>query len=304
MGKLVQNLSTLSKVGGLGLMIALLLWSAHGHWPSSATHAAATANPVDEGWVKWGVALVAVLWAFEGWHVASFIAAEFKRTQRDLPRALMYGTLIVAAIYILANISYYMVLTPAQIASSDVVAANAIQHGYGVFGRNCISLLIIVSIFGASNGMILTGPRVYYAMAKDGLFLESFGSLNPRFKSPIFGLVVQGIWASLLTVLGTFTQLFTYVIFTAWIFYALAVAGVAVLRVREPNLKREFRAPALPLLVGGFVLASLGMAVSTIVNDPIHAMIGLGLILSGLPVYAIARWNKLRTPSPSPSAEG
>lgn len=304
MGKLVQNLSTLSKVGGLGLMIALLLWSAHGHWPTSTVQAAVTANTGDEGWVKWGVALVAVLWAFEGWHVASFVAAEFKRTQRDLPRALLYGTLLVAAIYILANVSYYMVLTPAQIASSDVVAANAIYHGYGVFGRNCISLLIIVSIFGAANGMVLTGPRVYYAMAKDGIFLESFGSLNPRFKAPIFGLVVQGIWASLLTVLGTFTQLFTYVIFTAWIFYALAVAGVAVLRVREPNLKREFRAPALPFLVGGFVLAALGMAVSTIVNDPKHAMIGLGLILSGLPVYAIARWNKLRTAAPIPGAEG
>ena len=304
MGKFVQNLSTLSKVGGLGLMIALLFWSSRGHFPTSTAQTAAAASFPDEGWVKWGVALVAVLWAFEGWHVASFIAAEFKNTQRDLPRALLYGTLIIAAIYILANVSYYMVLTPAQVASSDAVAAYAVQHSYGVFGRNCISLLIMISIFGAMNGMILTGPRVYYAMAKDGIFLESFGSLNPRVHAPIFGLVVQGIWASLLTVLGTFTQLFTYVIFTAWIFYALAVAGVAVLRVREPNLKRDFRAPALPLLVGGFVLAALGMSVSTIVNDPKHAMIGLGLILSGLPVYAIARWSKGRTPSGIPGAEG
>ena len=284
--KLVQNLSALSKIVGLGAMIVLVLWRSHGHWPNTNLWFQGSGG---SGWVRWGVALVAVLWAYEGWHVVSFTAGEFKNTQRDLPRALLYGTLIVAAIYVLANLAYYSGLSRAEILKSDCVAATAMFHSFGAVGAASISVLIVVSIFGAANGMVLTGPRVYYAMAKDGLFLHPFTYLTPRSRTPIVGLLIQGVWASLLTVLGTFAQLFTYVIFTSWIFYALVVAGVVMLRIRKPDLKREFRAPALLWLTTPFVLAALGMTLSTILTDPKHSLIGLGLILSGVPVYLLSR---------------
>jgi basic amino acid/polyamine antiporter, APA family len=290
-GKLVQNLFTISKTMGLGMMVILVLWRADRHWRAERFWASGN---VTFDWVRWGLALVAVLWAYEGWHVVSFTAGEFKRTQKDLPRALLYGTVIVAVVYALANVGYYLGLTQAEIQQSDCVAATAMYHSFGSVGGTSISLLILISIFGAANGMVLTGPRVYYAMAKDGLFLHSFSYLSPRFRTPMLGILVQGLWASLLTILGTFTQLFTYVIFTSWIFYALAVAGVAVLRVRKPHVKRDFCVPALPWLVTPFVLAALGVTLSTIVADPKHALIGIGLILSGVPVYALSGRNKSR----------
>jgi len=284
--KFVQNISALSKIIGLGAMIVLVLWRTHGRWPSGNLWIQGTSST---NWMHWGVALVAVLWAYEGWHVVSFTAGEFKRTQRDLPRALFGGTVIVALVYVLANLAYYSGLTQAEIRQSDCVAATAMYHSFGPIGSASISVLILISIFGAANGMVLTGPRVYYAMANDGLFLRSFSYLNPRFRTPLVGILVQGVWASLLTILGTFTQLFTYVIFTSWIFYALVVAGVAMLRFREPKLERQFRAPALLWLVIPFVSAALGMTASTILADPRHAAIGVVLILSGIPVYFLSR---------------
>jgi basic amino acid/polyamine antiporter, APA family len=299
--KFVQNTSALAKIAGLATMIVFVLWRSHGHWP--AVNLWFPANERTD-WVRWGVALVAVLWAYEGWHVVSFTAGEFKRTRRDLPRALLYGTLIVVATYVLANLAYYSGLTRAEILQSDCVAATAMYHSFGPMGSASISALILVSIFGAANGMVLTGPRVYYAMAKDGLFLRSFTYLSPRSRTPIVGIVIQGVWASALTVLGTFTQLFTYVIFTSWIFYALVVGGVVMLRVREPNLKRDFRAPALLWLATPFVFAALGMTLSTILADPKHALIGIALILSGIPVYALSRTNASGRKESPPGAQG
>lgn len=298
--KLVQNISALSKIAGLGAMIVLLLWRTHGHWPANNLWFQGIGQT---NWVHWGVALVAVLWAYEGWHVVSFTAGEFKRTQKDLPRALFCGTLIVALVYVLANLAYYSALSRAEIQRSDCVAATAMYQTFGPIGATCISVLILISIFGAANGMVLTGPRVYYAMARDGLFLRSFSYLNPRFRTPLVGILVQGVWASLLTVMGTFTQLFTYVIFTSWIFYALVVAGVAMLRFREPNLTRPFRAPGLLWLVIPFVLAASGMTASTILADPKHAAIGIALILSGIPVYFLSRAGiKPREENPTDAA--
>jgi APA family basic amino acid/polyamine antiporter len=294
--KIVQNISALAKIAGLAAMVVLVSWHSHRHWPAFDHWFQGDGGT---NWVRAGTALVAVLWAYEGWHVVSFTAGEFKRPQRDLPRALFCGTLIVAFVYILANLAYYSALTRAEIQASDCVAATAMYHSFGAAGATAISALIVVSIFGAANGMVLTGPRVYYAMASDGLFLRSFTYLTPQSRTPIVGLVIQGAWASLLTVLGTFTQLFTYVIFTSWIFYALAVAGVVMLRIREPQLKRPFRAPALLWFAGAFVVAALGMSLSTIVSDPRHALIGIALILSGLPVYALVRTKMQRKGQPT-----
>ena len=283
-GKGVQNVFTLAKLGGLALMISLLFLRGHVYvlraslWPKSAT----AFHPA-----SFGTALIAVLWSYEGWHVVSFTAGEFKHSQRDLPRALFYGTLIVAVTYVLANSAYYCVLTPAQIQQTERVAATAVNSVSGGTAAFFISALILVSIVGATNGMILTGPRVYYAMAEEGLFFRAFGIISPCFRAPIFAIVAQGLWAACLTLLGTFQELFTYVIFTAWIFYGLAVAAVIVLRIRQPQLDRPFRVPGYPWLPALFTIAALGIALSAIASSPLHAVFGIGLILTGLPVYAV-----------------
>jgi basic amino acid/polyamine antiporter, APA family len=283
-GKGVQNLFAILKFGGLTLMIGILFLRGHfrllesGLWPQPPVHLHAP---------QFGIALIAILWAYEGWHMVSFAAAEFKNVQRDLPRGLIYGTLIVLVTYVLANFAYYCVLTPAQIQQTERVAATAVGSVSGGTAALLISMLILVSIVGASNGVILTGPRVYYAMAKEGLFFPVFGKVSSRFHIPVFSILIQGVWASCLTLLGTFQELFTYVIFTAWIFYGLAGLAVIVLRIRRPEIHRPFRVPGYPWLPALFALAALGMTLNAVLTSPRHALIGIGLILTGLPVYVV-----------------
>lgn len=282
LGKLVQNVSTISKLAGLALLFILLLWRGHIHLLQTSF---SPTMPTWHSLLPFGAALVAVLWAYEGWHVVSFTAGEFRSPKQDLPKSLFLGTAAVAAIYVLMNIAYYSVLTPLAVRATDHAAATAIQTAYGMGTTVLISILILTSILGAMNGMILTGPRVYYAMARDGVFFRRLGQTNQRLHTPIAAILVQGVWASLLTLTGNFQQLFTYVIFTAWIFYGLTVAAVIVLRIRKPDLERSFRVPAYPLLPLFFVAAAVGISLGTILNDPVHACFGIAMILTGVPVY-------------------
>lgn len=284
-GKNVHNLLTIAKYLGLAVMLALLFYGSHLHllkssvWPPNGFSFAPR---------SFGIALIAVLWAYEGWHVLSFMTGEIKHSQRDLPRGLFYGTLIVATTYLFANVAYYSVLTNTQVAHTQRVAATAIQFATGsAAATTFISLLILVSIIGATNGMILSGPRVYYAMAEEGLFFPIFGKISARFRAPIFAIIVQGLWAAGLTLLGSFQELFTYVVFVGWIFYGLAVAGVIVLRIRRPELERPFRVPGYPWLPALFTIAALGIIVSAVLSSPVHALFGAVLVLSGLPLYAL-----------------
>ena len=278
-GKWVQNILTFTKVGGLGLLIVLLLSSTHKH---AAAVAPAPGPPLLLGI---GAALVAVLWAFEGWHMVSFTAAEFRNPARDLPRSLGWGALILAAIFLLANLAYYHVLSPAELQATDRAAATAMSTAYGGPATIFVTVLILASIIGASNGTVLTGPRVYFAMAQDGVFFKSLTKLHPVSRVPVVVIVIQGIWSSCLTLAGNFQELFTYVIFTAWIFYGLAALAVIVLRRREPDRPRPYRVPAYPVIPILFVLAALFIIGITVVNGPLHALYGIGLILAGVPVY-------------------
>ena len=162
---------------------------------------------------------------------------------------------------------------------------NRDEHAYGVSAAGLVTLLIVVSIFGSMNGTALTGPRVYFAMAKDGLFFPGFARLNPKTGAPTLAIVVQGIWSCVLTMAGSFQELFTYVIFTSWMFYGATVLGVVVLRWRMPELSRPYRVPGYPWIPMLFVLSAAFITVTTIVNRPRNAFYGIGLILLGLPFY-------------------
>jgi APA family basic amino acid/polyamine antiporter len=294
--KHIQNLGMAAKFLGLLGLAALLLVRGHASTFSAGWHL-----PEQSGPFGFGIALIAVLWAYEGWHIVSFTASEFRNPQRDLPRSLVCGTLFVAGIYVTLNVGYYAVLTPAHMAGVGSAAAAAAQTAYGAGATRLISVLIVLSILVAINGMTITGPRVYYAMARDRVFFQSLSLTNARSKVPVRALLIQGGWASVLTLTGSFQQLFTAVVFTAWIFYGLAVAAVIVLRVRYPDRVRSFRTPGYPALPILFILAAAVVAVSTIASAPGRAATGMALILIGLPVYLLFRRYEANSPyQPTP----
>lgn len=283
--KVVQNVVATVKIGGLAAMILLVFIKGARpiHFFEQGTSAGGHALAFSV--TGFGVALVAILWAYEGWHLVSFVGSEMKKPQRDLPRSLFYGSLIVMTIYIVANVGYYHVLSPNEIRGSTAVAALAVGRLLGPIATKVISVLILVSILGTLNGLILTGPRVYYAMARDGAFLHAFAHVSERYRTPTVALIVEGIWASVLALSGTYEQLFTDVIFTAWIFYGLAVGAVLVLRRREPQMARSFRVPGCPWVPLLFCLAAAGLTVSTLIARPVGSTIGLVFVAIGIPVY-------------------
>lgn len=285
LGKTVQNVLTGAKVAGIVAMTVALYSRGSvarlaDHWSPGGTEA---------GWSAFGVALVAALWAYDGWHFVSFAAGEVKEPQRTLPRSLLIGTVATFAIYLAVNVAYYAVLPAAVVRGNDRVAATAVEGALGPGAALFISLLIVVSIVGAMNGILLGAPRVNFAMARDGLFFRSFARVHPRFHTPVVATVAQGAWAAAFTLVGTFQQLFTSYVFTSWIFYGLAVAGVIILRRREPGLPRPYLCPLYPVTPVFFVVATAGIVISTFVADFRQAMVGVGLILLGLPLYFVFR---------------
>jgi basic amino acid/polyamine antiporter, APA family len=291
-GKLMQNINATAKITGLAGII-LLLW-VRGSRPLhffEATPRAIHSSLVDR-LADFGIAAVAVLWAYEAWHVVSFVAGEMKNPQGDLPRGLFLGTGIVMVIYLAANFGYYHVLSSAEIRSSKAVAAFAIGRLLGPAVASSVSLLILISILGSMNGMILTGPRVYYAMARQGVFPRALGQISGRYRAPICALILQGIWAAFLAGSGGYQQILTNVIFTAWIFYGLAVAAVVVLRINRPESERPFRCPVYPWLPLLFCVCSLGLVLNTILTRPGAALAGIALIGIGVPAYyIIGTWS-------------
>jgi basic amino acid/polyamine antiporter, APA family len=282
-GKLVQNLIAVAKVSGLAGIILLL--GAKGSRPIRFFEASVSSPGPSFSIAGFGIALVAVLWAYEGWHVLSFIAGEMKKPKLDLPRSLLYGSAIVMLIYLAANLGYYHVLSGAEMRGSNAVAALAVGKLLGPIGANAISILILVSILGSLNGLILSGPRVSFAMAREGIFPSVFGRLSNRYLTPMVALAVQGSWAAMLAASGSYQQLFTDVIFTAWIFYGMAVAGVLVLRRSHPHMTRSFSVPGYPWISLLFCFAAAGVILGTLIARPIGALIGIGLVATGIPVY-------------------
>lgn len=284
-GKLTQNLIATAKIAGLAGIILLLCIKGSRPIPVFHLFDAATNSGVPFSFARFGIALVAVLFAYEGWHVVSFVAGEMKRPQVDLPKGLFYGTAIIMLIYLSANVGYYHLLSAAEIRGSNAVAALAVGKLLGSVAKTSISILILISILGSLNGLILTGPRVYYAMAHEGDFLLGFGQMSSRYRTPMLALIVQGTLGAVLVFSGTYEQLFTNVIFTAWIFYGLAVGGVLVIRRRKPGVQRPFEVPGYPWVSLLFCAAAAGLVISTIIERPRGALVGASLIASGAPVY-------------------
>ncbi|HUI29573.1 MAG TPA: amino acid permease [Candidatus Acidoferrales bacterium] len=232
-----------------------------------------------------GIALVSVLWAYDGWNSVTYLAGEVKNAQRNIPVALVSGTITVIVIYVLANLAYMYVLSISQIAGSKLVASDAISIFFGKNGAAMIAVAVMISAFGTVNATTMTTARVYFAMARDKLFFSRISDVHPKYKTPHVSLVVQGIWASLLTLTGTYDQLLTYVIFASWLFYALGTFGIFILRKKRPDAERPYRTIGYPFVPLIFVIVSVWFVYNTIVTDPRDSLVGLGLVLLGLPAY-------------------
>lgn len=287
-GARMQNLSTGLKVG---LLLAIIVACMMGRREGLADFSAWWPNvPETDLLSQFGLAVMAALWAYDGWISITYVGGEVRQPDRFLPRSITLSVLVVIVLYGLVNLAYSISLPMASMAQSERVAAAAVQQAVGPWGGALVSLAVIVSCWATVNGMILSGARVYYAMAVEGVFFKRLTSLHPTRHTPVASLYLQGIWASLIALTGSYDQLFTYVIFDSWFFYAMGGAAVLVLRRKQPDRARAYRTWGYPYVPILFVGLSLVLLINTVLSNPRDASIGIGIALLGVPGYIA--WSK------------
>ncbi len=287
-GAVLQNVLTLIKFGAIVAVCAVVFALAKGN-PSHFFFPAPQAFSLDLI-ARFGVALVATLWAYKGWESSTFSGGEIRNPERNLPAGLLAGTLIIIGIYLLTNIAYLYAFPASEIAKSDRIASDAMNFAIGPAGASIIALVILFSITGATNQNFLCSPRVYFAMARDGLFFKNIARIHPRFLTPHVSIFALAGWSAVLSLSGTFEQLFTYVIFGQWIFFGLTVAAVMILRRKRPEVRRPYKTWGYPVTPIIFILSALFVSVNTLVNQFWNSFAGLAIIFLGLPAYFY--WRK------------
>jgi APA family basic amino acid/polyamine antiporter len=284
---ITTNIFTILKLGALAFLIVVGLFVVgDGATPPTAGLAIEGFNPV----VAVATALVPVLFAYGGWQQTNFIAEEIIEPRRNLPRALVFGVIIVVLVYLLANFTYLKVLGVSGLAGSTAPAADVLRSRLGTVGGTIISLGIAASAFGFLNLVIMVSPRVYQTMAADGLFFPSFARLDPKFQTPTIAIVVQGVWSVLLLLTGKYGQLLDYVVFCDWIFFGLSVVSLFVLRKRDAaagitDPPDAFRVPGWPLTPAIFVAAAGYVVIGSVLSNPKNALLGAGILALGVPVF-------------------
>jgi basic amino acid/polyamine antiporter, APA family len=279
-----QNLFTALKVGGLGVLIASSLLLSAPAGPGSAPSPA----PLSLHGVV--VTFLGCFLAYDGWQYIAFVAGEVKNPSRNIPAALALGTGVVILLYVLANLAYFRVLPLSSIAASEHVAATAAEQTMGHIGARMVALTILLSAAGGANGVILTSPRLYFAQARDGLFFQKLAEVHPRFGTPAFSILAQGAWTSVLAVSGSYETLFSFVLFAMWLFHAMTVLGVCILRRKAPELPRPYRMwgyPVTPLLFTSF---ALWFVVNTFLTRPGSSLAGALIVASAVPIYYL--WKR------------
>ena len=283
LGSGVQSAFTVVKVAAVVAIIAV-------GWALSDPAAAAPAAPAAAiGAGNFLLAVGAGLFAFGGWHMVTYTAEETVNPARTIPRSLLIGVVVVTLCYIGLNAVYLRVLSIDQVIASSRIAADTFDVLVGTGGASVISALVMFSAFGALNGIVLVGPRVYYQMSQDGLWFKWAGQLHPVYQTPGRAILLQAVWSSVLVLTGTYRALFTRVIYTEWIFFALLALGVVLLR-RRPGYQPAWRMPLVPLAPLLFVIASAAIVVNQVRADLANSAIGLLMVASGIPAYYF--WNR------------
>ena len=278
-GAAVQKIFTMAKIVGLLVIIgaAFLVGGKHAPVAQSATGVVTMSS--------FGIALIAAVLAYDGWVQVSFVAGEVRNPQRNILLALAIGSASCIGIYVLANMAYLRVLSIPEIAASNHVGATMTERVLGGAGGSLVSVIIMISIIGALNGSCLTSPRIYFAQARDGLFFRKFGEVHPRYQTPSFAILAQGLWAAVLVLSGSYETLADYAMFATWLFYGLMVAGVVVLRRTQPDLNRPYRMWGYPLTPALFLIVTVWFLENMLRTRPVPSLAGLAFILAGVPVY-------------------
>ena len=290
-GGWVMNVFTTAKVFALSGLILAVFFSGKAQasnmmpwWPERWT---------EEFTAAFGLAMISALWAYDGWIDVTLTAGEIKNPTRNVPRALWIGTVAVIAIYVAANVAFALAIPVPEMAGSSRIAADVALSVLGPVGATLIVLGILCSAFGSANGMTLAGPRSIWVTGRDRVFAPALGRVHPRYRSPHVAIVTLGVWGALLTLSGSYNQLTAYVVFGSWIFYAMATASVLVLRRKMPDVPRPYKAWGYPWVTLAFLLMAGWFVVNTLVEAPRDALIGIGLLLAGLPFYAY--WTRSGT---------
>jgi APA family basic amino acid/polyamine antiporter len=296
LGGKVQSTLTVLKIAGIVVVVGGVFFLSKG---ASWDHLAAPAGmsgPLG-GAAAFGTAMMAALWAYDGWNNMPMAAGEVQNPGRNIPRALILGMIAVTLIYCIANLAYFYALPFGEVLTSSStryrdalpVATKAAQTFLGDYGGRLVSIAFILSAMGALNGSILANARVPYAMARDGIFFAPMAQLHATSRVPVRAIMIQACWASVLALSGTFDQLTDYVIFASWIFYGLVTSSVFVLRHKMKDMERPYRTLGYPLVPLVFVLVAGWLVINSLFTRPVEALVGLGLIAVGLPLYLYFR---------------
>lgn len=291
-GAILQNIATWAKFGAIGCFVVLGMLLGHGSW--THYHQAMPAAPGSASMLTAiGVALIAVFWAYDGWVYITFVAGEVKDPQRNLPRSLILGMMLVGVLYIAINAVYLYALPMKEIAAHEAVAQTAAVSMFSGRVAPWLSLMVALSCFGAIGPCLMTGARVYYAMAEDGVFFRSLARVHPRWHTPAVSLVLQAVWAAILALSGRYDQLFTYVMFMMVLSYVLTVAGLFILRRKKPEAERPYRCTGYPVLPALYVILGSLWAINAALEKQKETLVGIVIVLVGVPFYLY--WKRQRT---------
>src|SRR6478672_4686115 len=292
-GTILQNLATWAKFAAMAAFVFLGFAIGKGDWhhfspaPGQSLSLGLSAGQLVSAF---GVALIAVFWAYDGWVYITWVSGEVKDPRHNVPRAMVLGVVAVGIIYIAMNMTYVYALPLSEVAKHETIAHAAATVLFSPAAALWLSALIAVSCFGAMASCTMSGARVYYAMARDGAFFQKMAEVHPRWRTPAFSLIGQGIWGAVLTLSGRYDQLYTYVMFGMVLSYTLTVIGLFILRWKRPELSRPYRCTGYPWLPAIYVLIGTAWTLNTIVTRPTQALAGVAIVLFGVPGYLYWKW--------------
>jgi amino acid transporter len=286
LGALIVGVATWAKFGALALLVLASFTLGASHGASAAHFTAPSTGPLAVGSI--GLALVSVLWAYDGWADLSFASGEVKDPARNLPRAIILGTLALIAIYVLTNLAYLYVLPIEAVARSPLVAADTMMALFGRAGVVLVSVFVMISSFSSLNGSMLASPRVFFAMADDGLLFQAIAKVHPRYQTPYVAIILAAILGVALVMSRSFERLTDTFVLAIWPFYALGVAAIYRLRASRPDLPRPYRAIGYPVVPAIFIASVAAFVINSLMNDTTNSVITFAVIFAGLPIYELA----------------
>jgi basic amino acid/polyamine antiporter, APA family len=292
LGALVVGVATWAKFAALLVLAGAAFAIGAHHGASVANLTTGTGEPLAVG--SMGLALVSILWAYDGWADLSFASGEVQQPQVNLPRAIVLGTLAIIAIYLTTNVAYLYVNPIRAVAQSKLVAADTMFALFGRGGVVLVSMFVMISSFSSLNGSMLASPRVFFAMADDGLLFETIAKVHPRYRTPYVAILLAAVLGMILVLSRSFEALTDTFVLAIWPFYALGVAAIFRLRRTRPDLPRPYRAIGYPVVPAIFVAAVAGFVINALINQPLSTSLTFALILAGAPVYFIAFRNRAR----------